>query len=640
MTTMEVRRRFAGRQVRCPYCQVTLEVPQESQTRKKDDYAIREGADDLVVEEERPAEPLIAVTCSACATRMYATRKQAGEPLICPDCGKVATVPRPVKKAVPLDEPPPAAREEYKIYGEGQPPPSVMEVHQRLIPVVCSLCHTRLLATVDQLGQKLTCPDCFTENEVREPKEVPKLDLPTAEERGEYALHDPVESPPVQSPPVQSPPVQSPPVQSPPVQSPPVQSPPVQSPPVQSPPVEVPDPQELFLVKCPTCLTRLYARAEQSGQSMKCPDCRKSFTIPKPPPKAHKPRPEEEEPIEEYGVGVAVERTAAQLRDGRRGARDDRSEDDEEGDEEGDGENEQDGKGSSRRRRRVLPQSERPVLPPLPLVNGVLVYPFQAGAVKHWLILSATACVLGLAGVFVFMLARLPGVAAVLALPLSGLLVLALLIWLIWVSLGLLAVTCETASGSDTVEGWSSDVFDRMFDALYIFNSFALSSAVGLAIDRFATQALLQFQEDAVCQGPGVAIGVWLLFPILLLSFLETGSFINPASGPVWRSLVSAGRGWLGFYLLSAMLWSVAIGLDWALVTSGGYIGVIASACLFCATLMIYFRMLGRLGWYCTERVGRPEPTQGQEQAERSDRPESPQGSDRPARVPRTRRPR
>jgi len=582
---MEVRRRFAGRQVRCPYCQVMLVVPQESQTRKKEDYAIREEAGDLVVEEPGPAEPLIAVTCSVCATRMYATQKQAGSQLICPDCGTAAVVPRPVKKAVPLDEPSRAAKEEYKIYGEDQPPPTVKEVHQRFLPVVCSLCHTRLLATVDQLGQKLTCPDCFTENEVREPKEPPKLEIPTAEERGEYALHDPV----------------------------------------QPPPVEVPDPQELFVVKCPRCLTRLHARAEQSGQSMKCPDCKTPFTIPKPPPKARRPIAEEEEPIEEYGVGAAVERTAARVR----GDRHRRAQDDEEADEEGD---EEDEPGASRRRRRVLPQSARPVLPPLPLVNGVFTYPFQAGGLKHWLILSGTALMLGLAAAVVLGLATAQGPIVALGVAFAGIYFLTALVWLIWVFLGLLTITNETAEGVDVVEGWGSDLYDRIFDSLYLFNSLALSSALGLAIDRFATEALrLVDPEAAAWQGPGVMIGVWLLFPILLLSFLERGSFVNPASGAVWRSLVVAWPGWLGFYLLSAILWSVAIGLDWALVHHGRHIGAIVSAGILCATLMIYFRMLGRLGWYCTERLARPERTETPDQAERGDRS---------ARVPRTRRPR
>ena len=52
----------------------------------------------------------------------------------------------------------------------------------------------------------------------------------------------------------------------------------------------------------------------------------------------------------------------------------------------------------------------------------------------------------------------------------------------------------------------------------------------------------------------GLLARLRLLFPIVLLSFLETATMYNPFSGLVWRSLVTVWHGWLAFYFLSAVL--------------------------------------------------------------------------------------
>jgi hypothetical protein len=275
---------------------------------------------------------------------------------------------------------------------------------------------------------------------------------------------------------------------------------------------------------------------------------------------------------------------------------------------------EHDAEAAARGPGRLVVYGTRPVLPLFFLVNGVLNYPLKSGALKTWLIFLATTVFFGLSWVHVMGLVFAGGLNVIAGMVGLAVLLVATPIWLIWVFLGLLSIVTETAAGADVAEDWGVDMYDRLFDALYVFNSLALSGAFGLAIARFATEALRQVVPDAAAQEPGLLAeacllaGMWLVFPILLLSFLETGSFINPVSWPVWRSLVVALPGWLGFYLLSAVLAAGAIGLDAFFVGVGGRVGLVGSAAVVTAAVVIYFRMLGRLGWHCMDRLAGRKP--------------------------------
>jgi hypothetical protein len=67
------------------------------------------------------------------------------------------------------------------------------------IPVECSLCSSRFYAKPSQLGQKMKCPDCHTENVVAEAtSRAPKKTLPKLSEltdEDDFKLSDPVETP-------------------------------------------------------------------------------------------------------------------------------------------------------------------------------------------------------------------------------------------------------------------------------------------------------------------------------------------------------------------------------------------------------------------------------------------------------------
>ena len=101
-------------------------------------------------------------------------------------------------------------------------------------------------------------------------------------------------------------------------------------------------------------------------------------------------------------------------------------------------------------------------------------------------------------------------------------------------------------------------------------------------------------------------VTVPVLFPIFLLSMLETRSPTDPVSLAVWRSVLYAWRAWLAFYLIALATAVVAAALVAAAIRqAGGAVGLVATGVLPTVAWMIYFRLLGRLAWFCSGRWAR-----------------------------------
>lgn len=181
LTPGEAAAKAVGRPYRCTACHQMIESlrprketsstvgPEDS----ADEYAIADSTDS-------PLETAyLTVPCTLCHTRMHATASQIGQRLVCPDCGTSVEVtptmapppPEPPRQPVEFE-----GSQEYATYsGQGQPPPEDKEVYQKVIPVVCSLCGTRMHATLDLVGRKMACPDCSTATVV--PRYVEKKEV-------------------------------------------------------------------------------------------------------------------------------------------------------------------------------------------------------------------------------------------------------------------------------------------------------------------------------------------------------------------------------------------------------------------------------------------------------------------------------
>lgn len=94
-----------GKELKCPDCGARTVLPRP-EPKKKNIPAALEGEQYELDEPNVPSLPsgqiahqpkYIAVTCRKCDTLMYATEKQAGETIACPDCGRKQLVPARVK---------------------------------------------------------------------------------------------------------------------------------------------------------------------------------------------------------------------------------------------------------------------------------------------------------------------------------------------------------------------------------------------------------------------------------------------------------------------------------------------------------------------------------------------------------------
>lgn len=272
--------------------------------------------------------------------------------------------------------------------------------------------------------------------------------------------------------------------------------------------------------------------------------------------------------------------------------------------------------------------SARPQPPPWPLLQGVFSFWAQPAAWIYWFTLS-------LLGTFLFSL--LLGSLALMNIPspatwmgsvifMSISFVLGML-FVVFNSINCLAILQESAAGNRVIEDWPGlMVFDLLGESLAFVNSVLIAVAVAWLITYpLAGQETVR----AFCE----FLLIILLFPILLLSMLEAGSFLLPASAAVWQSLLRSWRTWLMFYAESFLLaFAFMAYLAILAFCAARYVqDITPSTALLLVALgvgpgvfweMVYFRLLGRLAWVCDED-SRRELAAAEEAEEKAEEQES-----------------
>ncbi len=328
----------------------------------------------------------------------------------------------------------------------------------------------------------------------------------------------------------------------------------------------------MIVFECPYCSARLEIDEGRAGRTMTCPFCKGQVAVPKP----HKPRQDEE-----YGLADdEYEPPGSSAPRGRLTARDiDELEADEE---------------PGRKRRR--PKME------WHLFLGGFGFPWTPGAVLQWLLIAIWATVAGwlahtalalrsdraLEGdnMFQTIVALLAALAAMIAgLCCAGI-----------AAIHGLTILLETTAGNDRMENWPNVglFLDWIGELWFIFNTAAVSLLLGMGLD-WLLPGLLTSREYTV------GVTVFVVFPILLLCTLESDSPFVPVSTVVFASLGRHAIAWLAFYLQAGSLLAAAVAMVY-------YLGpqleprlfIPLAALLFAAVVMIYFRLLGRLAFYCS----------------------------------------
>jgi len=231
-------------------------------------------------------------------------------------------------------------------------------------------------------------------------------------------------------------------------------------------------------------------------------------------------------------------------------------------------------------------------------------FPWTPGAMARWCVISVWAvAALWLARLFFGLGIGGAGPAAgnemalfggVLAGVLAGL--GAMIFGLVFAALAAiygLTIVTETSAGNDRIESWpNAGLFlEWLGNLFYVFNAAALCVALAVALDWVLPGARAAL----------IGITTFFLFPFLLLCELESNSAFVPASALVLATLWKRNNHWLLFYAETACLFLGAgalmvLAAPW--INSG--VAALLGGPLVAAVVMIYFRLLGRLAWFCS----------------------------------------
>lgn len=248
--------------------------------------------------------------------------------------------------------------------------------------------------------------------------------------------------------------------------------------------------------------------------------------------------------------------------------------------------------------------------PARPFLSNVFGFPWQSSVLGVWLLLGGALtgviflCLL-MYSLYLGAVGMVSAVAAFIALP---------TFWIgawtfSYASAASLVVIEEAAAGNNQIREWMEpnwrDWMGQLFCILYVgCLPLAFAWPVVALTGRTYSESLV----------PLLAVE-FFLFPILLLAALERDSVWSPFSGPVFSSLLRSCFAWLTFFAFTAVVVAAVAGAAYFSVGSAGLIAAFWLGPLTSAAILIYSRLLGRLGWVIIDRA-----------PERDDRPSDRRG--------------
>ncbi len=240
------------------------------------------------------------------------------------------------------------------------------------------------------------------------------------------------------------------------------------------------------------------------------------------------------------------------------------------------------------RSRGLVREESEETIPNWTFFSGVFSFPWQLPNLGRWMVMTVGLTLSLL--VIVMAAEQLAGNVrgTTLTLPMLSMFAAAMsLVTLMFCSACFIAAVDDTADGHEEVQEITMPPMDQwLFSFFSVIHLWLMSGALGYPL-VFVPQI-----------GPvGIPISSVVLFPILFLSALECDSFFLPWSPSVWKSLVRHAGAWLAFYVISTPLlagWSVG---SLFLLGQSPYASVVLLGPALAAVVLIYARLLGRLGW-------------------------------------------
>ena len=163
-----------------------------------------------------------------------------------------------------------------------------------------------------------------------------------------------------------------------------------------------------------------------------------------------------------------------------------------------------------------------------------------------------------------------------------------------------LTILRDTSFGGDCIDSWPRLL---ALEGLGEWAFVACSAVLAMLPGLIATPL---WHWLGLSRSFAIAITMPVLFPLFLLSTLETDSPTDPFSPAVWRSVLTRGPAWAGFYAVSFSMASVLAGLT---LLSCRFVGTWAGLATLTSSAplgwFVYCRLLGRLASFCGGRMER-----------------------------------
>ena len=246
---------------------------------------------------------------------------------------------------------------------------------------------------------------------------------------------------------------------------------------------------------------------------------------------------------------------------------------------------------------------EEPAVPVRPFLSGVFTFPFYQ---RVWPVILGMVISLSIALGLLKIAWDMQGGTALVApfvIVIAGVTLIlvsvpAMVCWL--------TVFENTAQGDDDAEyrpeGGLFAFIDRAGDIGYLVLAISLSCMPGMLLGR-----LFDLSTEYL---PWLVLGASLVFPVLLLSMMETASAFGIYSKPIWFSVFQAPGKWFKFYFFSTILVVLAcacfMGIAWLApleLSPRVVAGAIALVYGMITLATVYFRLLGRLAWVLTQEI-------------------------------------
>jgi hypothetical protein len=234
-------------------------------------------------------------------------------------------------------------------------------------------------------------------------------------------------------------------------------------------------------------------------------------------------------------------------------------------------------------------QEAVPLPPRWTFFSGVFLLPWRGDTIVRWGYMTFGFTAVILVGLV------LKGLGS----PLAAVFFILPIIWIGFMSFSYaaacgLCVLESTAGGLDRIEGWPEPNWKEwMAQMMYVgwIGAIPLTVSYGLAV-LGSFQGIPQFLT--------MPVAFFVIYPISLMSALEANSIWVPLTTSILGSLFKWWWCWLMFYFLSGLIgWGILAAAAFA-VNSSNDILLVALAPFWAAGVLIYFRLLGRLGWRMT----------------------------------------